>query len=130
MPTIFDILDETTSGDRREAGTLACESSATTLREIIRLRVQREVERFNAAESEPFLGLLQPEETERVLNGVRPTHRTLDWERQYAHAIRAFEGNGFLVLVNDRQILDLDESIALEPQTRVTFLKLVPLIGG
>jgi hypothetical protein len=129
MPVTFDILDETTAGECRGAGTLACEST-TTIREIIRLRVRQEVDRFNRSESEVFQGLVQPEETERVLNGVRPTHRFLDWEKQYAIAISAFESNGFLVLVDDQQITELDEAVHLQPQTKVSFLKLVPLIGG
>jgi hypothetical protein len=130
MPIAFDILDETTSGECRDAGTFTSESSATTLREMIRLRVRQEVDRFNHSESPVFQGFIQPEETERILNGARPTHRPLDWEKQYASAIGAFQGNGFLVLVDDRQIMGLDETIHLEPQTRITFLKLVPLIGG
>jgi hypothetical protein len=130
MSVTFDILDETTSGERRGAGTFACESDATTLRELIRLRIQQEVDRFNHSDSRVFQGLIQPQETERILNGERPSHRFLDWEKQYASAIGAFRGNGFLVLVDDRQITELDETIRLQPQTKVTFLKLVPLIGG
>lgn len=130
MPVTFDILDENTAGHRRAAGRFVSESTATTLREVIRVRIQQEVERFNQSEADVFQGLLQPEETERILNGVRSTHRLLDWEKQFSNAIRAFEGNGFLVLVDGRQITELDERISLEPQSQVTFLKLVPLIGG
>jgi hypothetical protein len=48
---------------------------------------------------------VQPEDTERVLNGyaVR-TPRRIDPEAQTALAERAFAGNGFLVLVGDRQV--------------------------
>jgi hypothetical protein len=130
MPVTFDVLDETTAGDRRGAGRFASESARTTLREIIRLRVQQEVDRFNQSESEVFRGLVQPEETERLLNGVRPSHRFLDLEKQLKTAIAAFQSNGFLVMVNDCQVTELDEVIELQPETQVTFLKLVPLIGG
>jgi hypothetical protein len=130
MPVNFSILDETTGGERRDAGTFACESADTTLREIIRVRVQLEVDRFNHSDSTVFRGLIQPEETERILNGARPSHRFVDWEKQYANAITAFQANGFLVLVDDRQVTELDDTVHLEPQTKVTFLKLVPLIGG
>jgi hypothetical protein len=54
----------------------------------------------------------------------------LDWQKQFAKAIASFNGNGFLVFIDDRQINDLDEAIHLTPETQVTFLKLVPLIGG
>ena len=73
--------------------------------------------------------LIQPEESERILNGVR--ERPLpDWEKQFAKAITAFRGNGFLVLIDGRQITDLDETIRLTAQSQITFLKLVPLVGG
>jgi len=129
MPVTFDILDETTAGERRGAGSFDSDAEVTTVREIIRLRVRQEVERFNASDQEVFRGLIEPHETEQVLNRVR-ARRVLDWERQYASAIGAFQSNGFLVLVDDCQVTELDERVELRPETRVTFLKLVPLIGG
>ena len=129
MALTLAIVDETTSGARSSAGEICFEAETVTLRELIRRRVQQEVERFNRSEAPVFRGLIEPGETERILNGVRE-RRALDWERQYAKAIAAFEGNGFLVLVDDRQITELDEEIALTAQSRISFLKLVPLIGG
>jgi hypothetical protein len=130
MSVTFSILDESTAGQRYDAGLFACDSDTTTLREIIRVRVKQEVDRFNRTDAPVVQLLVQPEETERLLNGVRPTQRIVDWEKQYAKAIAAFESNGFLVLVGERQILELDERVELAPETQVTFLKLVPLIGG
>jgi hypothetical protein len=130
MPLAVSILDETTTGERRSAGVLQCDTATLTLREIIRLRVKQEVERFNATEQEIFQGLIQPDETERILNGVPEGRTVLDWEQQYAKAILAFKGNAFLLFVDDRQAADLDETIHLTAQTRITFLKLVPLQGG
>ena len=129
MPLELPVHDETTSGESRNAGIFQFDTANLTLRELIRLRVQQEVSRFNAAEYEVFQGLVQPEESERVLNGVR-TRPVLDWQKQFAKAITAFKGNGFLVLVDDRQVMDLDEPLQLTAQSKITFLRLVPLIGG
>jgi len=129
MPISLPILDETTAGERRSAGEFQFEAETLTLREIIRRRVQQEVERFNRSDIEVFRGLVQPEETERILNGVRE-RPVLDWQKQYARALAAFQGNGFLVFVDDRQITDPDETVHLTAHTKVAFLKLVPLIGG
>jgi len=129
MPLSVPILEETTAGERRSAGEFQFEAETLTLREIIRRRVQQEVERFNRSDIEVFRGLIQPEETERILNGVRE-RPVLDWQKQYARALAAFQGNGFLVFVDDRQITDLDETVHLTAQTKVAFLKLVPLMGG
>lgn len=56
----------------------------------------------------------------------RRMRREADRER----ALTAFAGNGLLVLVGDRQLLDLDEEVELTADTEVTFLRLIPLVGG
>ena len=129
MPLTLSIFYETTAGERCSAGAFQFDAATLTLRELIRVFVQQEVERFNEAGSEVFRGLVQPEESERILNGVRE-RPVLDWEKQYAKAITAFKGNGFVVLLDERQITDLDETLHLTPESQLTFLKLVPLMGG
>jgi len=129
MAFTLSIIDETASGNRWSAGDFRFDAEILPLRELIRRRVQQEVERFNQSDIEPFRGLIEPEATERILNGVRE-RPVLDEEKQYAKAIGSFQGNGFLVLVDDRQITDLDDNVRLTADTKVTFLKLVPLVGG
>ena len=124
-------VDETTSGGRAAGWELEIAEERLTLRELIRRRVFQEVAEYHATTPEVFQGLVQPEDTERVLNGYAlRTRRRLDPERQTARALEAFRSNGFLVLVGDRQVTDLDEEIPLPLGTEVTFLKLVPLVGG
>ncbi len=68
---------------------------------------------------------------EADLNGYRlPRTRRLDWEAQAATAIRAFERNGFFVFVGDRQVDDLDQELTLADSDVVSFVRLVPLVGG
>lgn len=128
-------VDETTSGERAGGWALEIAEERLTLRELIRRRVFQEVAEFNAAAPDVFQGLVQPEDTERVPNGrvnghaVR-TERRVDPQKQTDLALKAFAGNGFLVLVGDRQLTDLDEQVDLPLGTEVTFLKLVPLVGG
>ncbi|GAT67754.1 hypothetical protein HS048_04825 [Planomonospora sp. ID91781] len=124
-------VDETTSGERREAWHLEIFEERITLREVIRRRVFQEVAEYNAASPEAFRGLVQPGETERALNGDRTrARRRVDAERQFAEAVEAFGRNGFLVLVDDRQVEELDAELDLRMGTEITFLKLVPLVGG
>jgi hypothetical protein len=85
MPLTLSVLDEATNGERRAAGPFEFETVAITLRELIRARVQQDVRRFNESESEPFHGLVQPEESERLLNGV-PSRPLLVWQRQFEKA--------------------------------------------
>lgn len=102
-----------------------------SVNELIRTRVYQEVERYNASQHEYFQGLVQPTGAELTLNGYRlPKQRRIDPERQFRNAVDAFQRNGFMILVNDQQVENLDDVIALGPETVLTFLKLVPLVGG
>lgn len=103
-----------------------------TVRELIRQRVTREVERFNRDRPAIFAGLVQPDESEQILNGYRVKFhylRTLDAEQQFERAIQAFDQQRFLVIRSGRQVESVDEEIDLGAG-EVEFLKLVPLIGG
>jgi hypothetical protein len=127
------VVDETTSGERTNELTLEFLTERVTVRELIRSRVYQEVTEFNARQGQggEFHGLVQPTEAERVLNGYRvKSGQRISWEAQYLKALKAFRANGFLLLVDDRQLDDLDEEVVLRPETSVSFLKLVPLVGG
>lgn len=131
MPTTLTVRDETTSGDLREAVTLHLPEPTITVRELIRSRVFEEVKAYNERLTGVFQGLVQPEGSEWSQGGFRiQGRRRLDWQEQAETALRAFERNGFVLLVDDRQMESLGEEIRVRPDTRVTFLKLVPLVGG
>jgi len=134
MSTTLKIRDETTVGlgDDGDSGfTLDVMADRVTVRELIRARVANEVSNYNLSQPEYFRGLVQPTDAERSLNGLRMLMRgTADTEKQFDLAIKAFYSNGFIVLVNDRQVDELEEEIEIRPDTTVTFLKLVPLVGG
>jgi hypothetical protein len=124
-------VDETTSGSRSVGWGLEITEERLTVRELIRRRVFQEVAECNARSPGAFRGLVQPEDAERVLNGYAlRTPRRIDPEAQTELALKAFAGDGFLVLVSDRQVTELDDEIELGLGTEVTFLKLVPLVGG
>ncbi|GGJ51792.1 hypothetical protein [Deinococcus roseus] len=133
MTHFLTLQDETTAGQKTPLGTLEFLEERIPAREILRRRIYEEVLDFNTCKSAVFSGLVQPAETEHTLNGPRQkAHRTLDWEKQYHLAQQAFEASLLILLVNDRQIESLDETIrlTLDEPTEVTFLKLVPLVGG
>ena len=72
--------------------------------------------------------LVQPTKTERELNDRSAVpERT---ESRIQQALSAFDRNGFILLVDDRQVADLDEEITLAETSTVTFLRLTPLVGG
>jgi hypothetical protein len=131
MPTAVTIRDETTQGQTPNELTLEFLDERVTVRELIRSRVYQEVTEYNARRAGYFTGLVQPRDAEQVLGGYRiRKRRRIDWEEQFRQAEQAFARNGFLILVDDRQVDDLDAEIELRHDATVTFLKLVPLVGG
>jgi hypothetical protein len=131
MPTAVTIRDETSLGETTNELTLEFLDERVTVRELIRSRVYQEVTEFNARQVGLFKGLIQPKDAERAPGGFRLSKpRRLDWQEQYRKALDAFGRNGFLILLDDRQLDDLDEVIELRHDATVSFLRLVPLIGG
>jgi len=133
MLTSLKISDLTTAsiGKPEHTFTVLVSGETISVRELIRLRVFQEVEEVNNQQPAVFRMLVQPGEAERTLNGYKfKKPRQVDPQKQFEKAIETFEGNGFIVLVDDRQVGTLDDEIALHPETEISFLKLVPLVGG
>lgn len=106
-------------------------SETITVKELIRMRVFQEVEAYNNNRKPVFNGLVQPTDTEKTLNGFKfKIPKKVDPGKQYSAAIEAFKANRIIVLVDNLQVEDLDEVIDVDDSTRVSFLKLVPLVGG
>ncbi len=125
------IQDESMTGKLLHQLTVEVEAETITVKELIRARVFHEVENYNKKTPGVFNGLVQPEEAEAVLNGYRlRKKRKIDAEQQYYIALDAFQKNGFFVLVDNFQIGDLEEPIIFGDDTKVSFVRLTPLVGG
>jgi len=131
MSISLTVHDATLFGESAGALSLDFLTETITVRELIRERIYEEVRQYNATEPEYFRGLVQPSDAEVVLNGVRlRQRRRVDWQAQVDLALDAFTRNGFFILVDDRQVEHLDETLTITPKTEVSFVKLVPLVGG
>jgi hypothetical protein len=131
LAATLTIHDESATGETLLELTLNVSAERITVRELISQRVRHEVEEYNRRKPDTFRGLVQPTDSERTLNGYRLKQpRAIDAGTQLAKAIGAFAGNQIIVLVDDRQVESLDEEITLRPDTRVSFLRLTPLVGG
>lgn len=125
------IVDETTSKETLHEFRLELVTERLTARELLERRVRAEVDAYNEAPGAVFAGLVQPSKSERVLNGFRVhERRPLSAEAQVSAAVEAFERNGFLLLLDDRQIETLDEEVVIGPGSKARFVRLVPLMGG
>ena len=136
MPITLTIRDETVSGDVYHELPLEFPSERLTVRELIRERVYQEVQDFNRHSNElVFRGLVQPSDTEQVLNGKRTEyrlrrHREIEWKPQFDRALDAFTRQAFLILVDDKQAESLDQEFVISHGTEISFVKLALLVGG
>ncbi|HEX4792145.1 MAG TPA: hypothetical protein VH370_00040 [Humisphaera sp.] len=131
---LLTIRDETAVGSVTNELTLDVLSESLSIRELIRSRIYQEVQDYNLRQRQgeaTFRGLITPGDAERTPNGVRLRQpREVDWKEQFEKACDAFMHNGFFILIDDRQAESLDETITLRHDTTVSFVKLVPLVGG
>jgi hypothetical protein len=135
VPITVTIKDQSGAGRVAASITLGGIADRITLRDLVRTRVREEVARYNAERAanrgDVFAGLVMPEGAEPTRLGFQmQTPRRIDWEQQAGKAIEAFSRNGFFVLVDDRQVTELDEELALTPDSDIRFIRLVQLVGG
>jgi len=91
-----------------------------TLAALIRERVLLELDRTaDAAGARPL-----------VERGAAAAEDPAWRERAVAFALDGFRRNAFFVVVDDRQVTELDAEIRLRPDTAITFVRLLPLKSG
>jgi hypothetical protein len=126
--------DETTSREALAGLQMQLDQDRLTVAELIRARVHEEVRAHNADTTlarDRFSGLVQPTPVERLLNGRRVTRTAaVDPNAQTDVALEAFRRGQFLLLVDDRQVEGADTQVTLRQGSTVSFVKLVPLVGG
>jgi len=156
MNAVLEIYDERRPGAERELRhRLELPAERMTARDLIRCRIEADVALHNAAERARFdrdiaaqeadhdprnAWLVTPGAVERALNGplgaygpgtkARKRATVIKSEPLIAVALEAFARNGFFMIFDGRQIVDLDEVLTVEQDSTVTFLRLVPLVGG
>jgi hypothetical protein len=94
-----------------------------TVRDLIAERVRFEHERRHA----PTDGS-SPNDIVNLPNDF--ARKPIDVEEAVGRALAGFAKNGFVLIADGRQLSDLDETIAILPETNVTFIRLIPLKGG
>jgi hypothetical protein len=117
--------------DLREGG------GRLTLRDLITRVVRAEVEAFRQRQDErQFLRALTARQVEegaargKVDMGGRKLKQQVDGEEAVAAALQAFEDGIYLVVLDGEQQSELDREIHMQPDSRVTFVRLVMLAGG
>jgi hypothetical protein len=117
--------------DLREGG------DRLTLRDLLSRIVRTEVEAFRRRQRERrFLRAPTAPQIEegaakgRVDMGGRKLKQDVDEEDAVAAALQAFEDGLYLVILDGEEQGELEREVHLQPDSRVTFVRLVMLAGG
>jgi hypothetical protein len=154
MNAVLGLYDERRPGAARELRhRLALSTERITARDLIRCRIEADVALHNAAERARVDGdaatpaiealnawLVIPGAVELALNGrsgaygpgvpARKPPALINSEPLVATALAAFARNAFFMIFDGRQVIDHDEVLTVTEDSTVTFLRLVPLVGG
>lgn len=124
--------DESTQGDVVDGPVIQVpDGEEIRVSELISMRVRAEVAKYNSERPSVFTGLIQPTDTESFLNGpVKRQFKPIDADIQVKVALEAFDRQRFLVLLPQGQANTLDQAVRLHEGDEVSFMRLVPLVGG
>ncbi len=108
-----------------------------TLRDLIARIVRQEVRQFKDRQKRKrMVQVLSAREIEagaargKVDSGGRDWDQKVDEEEAVRVALEAFEDGLYVVIIDGREYRDLDAQVFLQPESRITFLRLIMLAGG
>ncbi|MGK7872687.1 MAG: hypothetical protein AB4426_05050 [Xenococcaceae cyanobacterium] len=108
-----------------------------TLRDVLTRIVLEEVEGFRSRQEQRRLtrlltktAIAQGIAQGKVDMGGRDLGQEVEPQAAVDNVLQAFEDGLYYVFINDEQQQELDREIYLQPNSYLTFLRLVPLVGG
>ena len=66
----------------------------------------------------------------RASGGCAACPACSDAREEVERAQRAFAAREFMVVIDNQRVCDPDEVLSLNPDTRVEFIKILPMVGG
>ena len=121
----LSFVDETTAGTRSPVFEITVNTDFITVQQLIEIRIHEDILR-KKFDSNALVNREMREAGIRASKGPSlPNEKT-----QVEVACKAFLENRLLVLLKDRQATTLDERLPLSEGDEVSFLRLIPLIGG
>ncbi len=136
---VLHIRDENAFGTVANELKISFDRVRVSVKDIITERVTQEVVQYNRKAAEygsdrARFHLVQPTDLERQLNGNSQAkgegRKPVDLDKQIDVALKAFQGNGFFILIDDLQAETLEQEVEIKADTLVSFVKLTPLVGG
>ncbi|GGA33687.1 hypothetical protein GCM10011498_38630 [Amylibacter cionae] len=136
----LSIVEKIVGQTQRQAFSLRLASERISARDVVAKHVRDEVDRLNDlarrrhVEHDRVASFLvgdHSHELERKLNKPnRKGPKALDPTKEIEAALDAIESRRVIVLFDDFEVEDFDADLTVTDQSKITFLRLVPLVGG
>lgn len=130
---LLTIKNETFASENKTSAIIDIENKFLSVREIIEIKIKNEVEEYNK-KIENGSSNIEITEFEKKLNSNKNNNtrnkKLLDMNKQIDLGIKAFQNNEYFVIVDDRQVQDLESIVEIKENTDISFVRLSPLIGG
>lgn len=124
------VRDESHAGHILGGAVIDGLASLVTLRELLRIRVTREVEDYNADPGDVFRGLVQPADSIAVSDGFRMrSPRTLDPDHHVRAAEEAVRRGLLHAQIGDTDVGDLDDELDLRGVEELVLVKRRPVVA-
>jgi len=125
------VKEETSGGNIVSEMKVTLPSEVVSIKDIIEAKVTAQVEAQYQQLAGIYNGLVEPAETEKMLNvfAEKPVEK-ISAEKQVNAALQAFSQSSFFMLIDNIQAESLDQMVVINDQTEVSFLKLTSLVGG
>lgn len=99
------------------------------LRELIAYKVAQEVAEITTGQRPGLSGEYLSPET--LLRAADPTALLPGVvEDEINRAQQAFAARAYMIVVDDRRLLDPEAVLTVSPEARIEFIKILPLVGG
>ena len=124
------IKEENFAGKILDEILLEIETKSLTVKELIQKRVEHRVSLQNQKTQLEYQQF--ENEVEKKLNKNTPVweKKKIDAEKEVYRAWEAFNNNAFVLMVDNKQVTDLEEEIMVFDDTEVSFVRLTQLVGG
>lgn len=134
MGAVLKIIDKQPGQPEQGSFELHLMAERLTARELICRRVAEEIKLINERGpnrecARAFLVQVEPGPVEQQLN-LPKYGQTLSEEAEFTKALRGFGARSYVMLFNDRQVDSLDEELTVTENSKLIFLRMVPLVGG
>lgn len=123
MTHVFGMPD----GQRSVPVSVTVPPQGLNVRDLISRKIRQEITECVEGKRSGLSGETLSEE--ELLGGAPlPVHADAGKEVDRAH--KAFAARGFMVVIDDRRVADCDDVLPVSPDSRVEFIKILPMVGG